>query len=633
MGGIEKNWLEKLTALHAPLKIFPTKEYYSSYYYQIDKLSVLSSYKEKTIQEKLEAVKTDPYDPLQDWELSPWFPQKELTEEGKERDLVKDLCKELTLLERDLSFQNYEMSGALMRLCFLEDKSQKISFLSQMNYLMSFCGKNPHLPFLFVPLSVPDLNHLFKQIHLDPFALNREVPQKISTKKEQGLFQEYLFFKHLLLKKVKTPNNWQIKGSFLPQKRVFSVYLDPFTHRLFLDPPLEKESFMETLSFFKEENGFFCKEKNRYYPLETSFFFANPQIFSAEIIEETLYPETEEIVFLLYSDFQGIPLRGTSSFSQLQIEEASAKTHFSSIPENPPLWVYQVGSEYFLPEREGAKGIVIPKNYQENGSKVGDFGHLSFFSKAATSQQEMRFPFYVAGFYDPGVIPIGNRFLLVPPEMTQTINASSFTPSSEEAFNGFFIWTKGEEKVEVVQKKLTQRLEEKGLLPYWNVLCYKEYPFSRSLLQQFQSDKTLFILIALLIILVACSNIVSLLILLVKDKKREIAIIKALGAPPQSILFIFGFSGAIMGLLSCLLGTLAAIGTLHHLDLLVAILSKIQGHSAFQTAFFGEKLPNTLSLSSLKLIWIVTPVLSSLAGCIPAIQAFRVNPSQTLRSS
>src|ERR1700704_6021378 len=53
--GLEKNWIQKLTALTAPLRITPTEAYYNSYYYQIDSISDASQYNPKTIREKKES--------------------------------------------------------------------------------------------------------------------------------------------------------------------------------------------------------------------------------------------------------------------------------------------------------------------------------------------------------------------------------------------------------------------------------------------------------------------------------------------------------------------------------------------------------------------------------------------------
>src|ERR1700757_4002620 len=59
--GIEKNWLSKLTALNAPLRITPTEKYYSSYYYLVDRESSASHFTSKNIAQKASSPSSDPF--------------------------------------------------------------------------------------------------------------------------------------------------------------------------------------------------------------------------------------------------------------------------------------------------------------------------------------------------------------------------------------------------------------------------------------------------------------------------------------------------------------------------------------------------------------------------------------------
>src|SRR5947209_69578 len=80
--GLEKNWVYKLTALTAPLRITPTEAYYQSYYYQVDGISEASNYSHKTIREKQETVSSDPYDSELDQELPPHWPPPDSYPDG-----------------------------------------------------------------------------------------------------------------------------------------------------------------------------------------------------------------------------------------------------------------------------------------------------------------------------------------------------------------------------------------------------------------------------------------------------------------------------------------------------------------------------------------------------------------------
>jgi lipoprotein-releasing system permease protein len=197
---------------------------------------------------------------------------------------------------------------------------------------------------------------------------------------------------------------------------------------------------------------------------------------------------------------------------------------------------------------------------------------------------------------------------------------------------GVQVWMDDLSATDSVKASIQKMLEEKQITSYFTVSSYKEYDFAKELLQQFQSDKYLFSLIAILIITVACCNIISLMVLLVNDKKKEIGILMSMGASKKHIALIFALCGIIMGTLGCLLGCLTAFFTLKHIDVIVKLLSIMQGHNAFSEAFFGSKLPDAMSLSAMTFVLIITPILALLAGLIPAIKACSLKPSSILRS-
>lgn len=277
--------------------------------------------------------------------------------------------------------------------------------------------------------------------------------------------------------------------------------------------------------------------------------------------------------------------------------------------------------------------ILIPKSYRDSGVQLGDKGFLAYTIPTAASVQEQRIAVRVAGFYDPGFLSLGNRCILVPNHVTRMIYASTqtFSPDGTPT-NGFFLWPKESKNLGHLREDIAARFEKAGISDYWKISTYEEYEFSKDLLQQFRSDRMLFTLIAVIILVVACSNIISLLVLLVNDKKREIAILQSMGASSKSIAAIFAFCGTIMGLTSCLLGSCLALVTLHYLQSLISFLSAVQGRVAFNPLFFGQNLPNLFSIDALLFVLIATPILSFFAGLIPAIKASRIRPAECLRS-
>lgn len=326
----------------------------------------------------------------------------------------------------------------------------------------------------------------------------------------------------------------------------------------------------------------------------------------------------------------GGPTQWLSQMSYL-LSISEENPHLSRLILTPEL---VSGDRLYLPSLGSDTPVLLPKIYRESGAAVGDRGTLSFQGLSAASTQEQRISVQVAGFYDPGFLPGANRCLLVPPEITHLVQASTqtFSPDGTPT-NGLFVWTDDLSQVPAVAQAITQKLSEKGLLPYWKVATYHQFEFARDLLNQFQSDRTLLVLVALLLLTVACSNIITLLVLLVHEKRREIAILRSLGARTSSIAAIFGAAGALTGLLAGAIGSLAALYTLEHIDTVAAFLTQVQGHTAFNPAYFGEHLPQTLSSGALLFVLIATPLLSLLAGLVPALRACRIAPSPTLRSS
>ena len=606
--GIERNWLQKLTSLHAPLRLTPTEYYYNSYYYQADVLSSASDYSLKTIGEKAASLRSDPYSDSLDAELPRNWPSPERHRDGQLRDPVKETLSLLNELKLD--YQDYEISGALLRLTLSHPTGMagSGSTLSQMSYLLSFMDRNPRFGSLILPPSIEDLNSMLKsgEGQIESILLNSHINEVCVSSLNPGLIPEnveLIAFVHPqtpnealipLDRETKVPNGWQM--GHLSRKG-----------------PL----WQWTSNFGK------IIEKPSLRTLQPLALLVNRLIAA---------PELSNVQLSVKGTLQGIALQNSIRWGDAIVSSATTQIKFDQLPKLSPPWAFEAAGHCYLPEPSSAgQPFLLPKSYRDMGVKIGDRGTLNFASIGAASVQEQRIQVQVAAFYDPGLFSMGGRCLIVPKTITRTIHAASqtFSPDGSPT-NGISVWN-GSHDTDLLKEQIEESLRKAELLPYWKVSTYKDFEFSKELFQQFRSDRTLFLLIALLILLVACCNIISLLVLLVNDKKREIAILQAMGASRRSVAAIFGSCGLIMGALSSVIGTAAAIFTLNHLDVVVGFLSALQGHAAFQPAFFGQTLPNQLSNEALLFVFIATPLLSLLAGLIPALRASRIRPSMALR--
>jgi len=605
--GIEKNWLQKLTALHAPLRLTPTEYYYNSYYYRADAVSATSDYSLKTIGEKAESRHSDPYSAESDAEIPMNWPSPERHSDGRLRDPVKETFA--LLKDLNVDYQDYEISAALLRLNLnYPSPSQNNATLSQMSYLLSFMDQNPRFASLIVPPSIEDLNAMLSSNE--------------STSLESILA-------NCVISEIRVSS---LDPMLIPEKTSLIAFVHPQKSNEAIIPLDRQESIPD---------GWL---KGRLARNGARWFWTNNQ---DKIIEKpsirTLSPLTLSVHDLTLarqlSDIQ-LSVRGTIQQTAIQhkikwgnaiVSVAEMKIKFDQFPRIAPPWVFEVNGRSHLPQTSAIQSFLLPKSYRDMGVRIGDRGTLNFASAGAASVQDQRIQVEVAGFYDPGLFSMGGRCLIVPKTITRTIHATSqiFSPDGTPT-NGISIWGDAE-KMDNTKVQIENSLRKTGLLSYWKISTYKDFEFSKELFQQFRSDRTLFLMIAILILIVACCNIISLLVLLVNDKKREIAILQAMGASQFSIAAIFGFCGLIMGALSSIIGTAAAIITLNHLDIVVGFLSTLQGHAAFQPAFFGQSLPNQLSSEALLFVFIATPLLSLLAGLIPALRASRIRPSIALR--
>lgn len=620
--GIEQNWIKKLTALNAPLRLQPTQQYYSSYFYNIDKYSAASKYMSRTLGEKARSLLSNPFDPEQDAEIPFHFPRPDIDDKGNLKDPIKGAFRILENLKKnhcDLIFQDVELSGALLKLQLLRsDPETGLTLESQLThvcYLASFAEKNPFLHDLLLSPSLEDLNHLLYLFLQSP------------EKKELANFLNLL-----KIKKLKTKTTlWPLSLDLLPEKVPFFaeayVHAGEISHVIipnqWTNPPKGK---------LEKRHGkiFYSSKEIPEQILDSGCPFFAENLGNLEVCSNK---DQEENQCFISTSLQHHLIQGKTTLDGLEILEAIPLTHFQENSPILPPWVYSIKNTLFLPKVQEKWAILLPKHFRENGLRIGDSGFLSYPSQTSMGMQEMRIPVCVGGFYDPGIMAVGNKCILAPSYLTQTINSSdsAFTLEKTQS-NALLVWFSKTNTAEALKANILKRLKEKNIDKYWHVQTFQEYDFARDLIQQFQSDKYLFTLVGVIILLVACANIISLLSLLVSDKKKEIGILQTMGAKKTSIGGIFGLCGAVLGLMSCILGICLAYLTLKNIDGIVHILSMLQGHETFHTQFFGQTLPKSLSSRALWFAGIATPLIALFSGLFPAIKAARMTPCETLRS-
>jgi lipoprotein-releasing system permease protein len=141
----------------------------------------------------------------------------------------------------------------------------------------------------------------------------------------------------------------------------------------------------------------------------------------------------------------------------------------------------------------------------------------------------------------------------------------------------------------------------------------------------------MFIILAM-IIAVAAFNLVSTLVMTVRDKQAEVAILRTLGASPGSIMKIFMVQGTLVGLLGTLIGIGLGVLVALNVGVIVPAIEHVFGvHFLDKDIYFISEMPSELEWSDVGQIGGVAVLLAFVATLYPSWSAARLAPAEALR--
>ncbi len=145
-------------------------------------------------------------------------------------------------------------------------------------------------------------------------------------------------------------------------------------------------------------------------------------------------------------------------------------------------------------------------------------------------------------------------------------------------------------------------------------------------------EKTMMSLILMLIVAVAAFNIVAMLVMVVTDKRTDIAILRTLGAAPARVMGVFATQGLVIGWLGVLAGVALGVAIAGNVTPIVAFLERAFGFQLMDAdVYYITRIPSILEWRHVAWIGGAALLLTALATIYPALRAARIAPAEALR--
>ncbi len=227
--------------------------------------------------------------------------------------------------------------------------------------------------------------------------------------------------------------------------------------------------------------------------------------------------------------------------------------------------------------------------------------------------------FRVVAIYEVGMYEYDNAFVFLP------LEAGRLFFRTGEDVSGIEVFVKDPQRIREARRAILAAAGQP-------VRAYDWQEANSSFFNAVMVERNVMFLILTLIILVAAFNIVSSLIMLVKDKTRDIAILRTMGASRGSILRIFLMAGTAVGVLGTLAGFLLGVAFNANIESIRQALQALTGTQLFSPeVYFLTQLPSKSDPAEVVQVVLMALGLSFLATVYPAWRAARLDPVEALR--
>jgi lipoprotein-releasing system permease protein len=270
----------------------------------------------------------------------------------------------------------------------------------------------------------------------------------------------------------------------------------------------------------------------------------------------------------------------------------------------------------------GDDAVVIGKRLAEKlGVRIGD--SISLISPKGNSTAFGTVPrmrgYRVVGTFDIGMFEYDSGFIFMPLEAAQTYFRLTGAVTQIEVF------LENPDMVPATRKAIWEITGNTANIYDWQQA-------NANFFNAIQVERNVMFLILTLIILVAAFNIISSLIMLVKDKGRDIAILRTMGATRGMILRIFFLAGASVGVVGTVAGTILGVAFATNIENIRQFIQSIIGRELFAAEiYFLTQLPARVETREVVTVVLMALGLSFAATIYPAWRAAKLDPVEALR--
>ena len=226
--------------------------------------------------------------------------------------------------------------------------------------------------------------------------------------------------------------------------------------------------------------------------------------------------------------------------------------------------------------------------------------------------------FMVSSIFDSGLADFDNNIIFL---NLKTLEEFS---NLKEKDHNLEIYLKDPQQIEN-QKKIVQSIFPNNFIFTWADM-------NKSLFSALKVERNVMFIILSLIIIVAAFNIISGLTILVKNKTKDIAILKSIGVLNNSIIKIFFLVGVIIGTSATLFGILLGVTFSIYVENIREFISTTFNLTLFpEEIYFLSKMPSEINISSIFLISICSIFITILVSIFPAMKAAKLDPIKSLK--